>query len=93
MKEILKKVIDIISRSKIYVVTFMLSAFIISLIYIFNDVTPFGQKSLLCVDFYHQYGPMLGELYDRVHNFYSLVYSFNMSIISLVLILLLPFSS
>ena len=80
MKEISKKVIDIISRSKIYVVTFMLSAFIISLIYIFNDVTPFGQKSLLCVDFYHQYGPMLGELYDRMHGSGGFLYSFSMGL-------------
>ncbi len=80
MKEMLKKVLDILSRSKVYVVTFMISTFIISLLYIFNDVTPFGPKSLLCVDFYHQYGPMLGELYNRLHGTGGFVYSFTMGL-------------
>ena len=62
----IKKLLNKLSNSKLYVITFMISLFVISLLYIFNDVTPFGEKSLLCVDFYHQYGPMLGELYDRL---------------------------
>ena len=80
MKEVLKKVIDVLSRSKIYVITFMISAFIISLLYIFNNVAPLGPKSLLCVDFYHQYGPMLGELYDRMHGSGGFIYSFSMGL-------------
>ena len=80
MRERLKKVLDILSNSKVYVVTFMLSAFVISLLYIFNDVSPFGPKSLLCVDFYHQYGPMLGELYNRLHGTGGFVYSFSMGL-------------
>ena len=80
MKELLKKIVVKISNSKIYVLTALMSLFIISLLYIFNDVTPFGTKSLLCVDFYHQYGPMLGEFYDRVHQGSNLIYSFNMGL-------------
>ncbi len=76
----MKKILNILSNSKLYVITFMLSLFIISLIFILNDVTPFGEKSLLCVDFYHQYGPMLGELYDKLHSGGNLIYSFNMGL-------------
>ncbi len=76
-KEIWKKELTI---KELCLLTFIISLVIISVIYILNGVTPFGDKSLLKVDFYHQYGPMLGELYDRIHNASSLIYSFNMGL-------------
>ena len=76
----MKKLLKILSNSKLYVLTFLVSAAIISIIFIFNRVTPFGGKSLLCVDFYHQYGPMLGELYDRLHGSGGFLYSFSMGL-------------
>ena len=76
----IKKLLNKLANSKLYVITFILSLFVISLLYIFNNVTPFGDKSLLCVDFYHQYGPMLGELYDRLHEGSNLLYSFNIGL-------------
>ncbi len=76
----IKKILNKLSNSKLYIITFMISLFIISILYIFNNVTPFGEKSLLCVDFYHQYGPMLGEVYDRLHEGSNLIYSFNMGL-------------
>ena len=51
---------------------------VIGIIYYLKDVTPFGDKSLLTIDFFHQYGPMLGELYDRVRGGDNLIYSFTM---------------
>ena len=35
----------------------------------------FGDKTVLRMDLYHQYGPLYAELYDRIVNGYSLVYS------------------
>ena len=56
------------------------SAFVvISILFYLQGVTPFGDKSLLTIDFFHQYGPMLGELFDRVKSHLGLLYSFNMS--------------
>ena len=78
MKDIILKIINKIRTSKVYVVTFLFSLVIISVLYMSNEVTPFGTKSLLCVDFYHQYGPMLGELFDRLHLGSNFIYSFNM---------------
>ncbi|SRR5574344_688842 len=80
MKNKLIKGIKKIFNNKLYILSFIFSVIIISIIYKTKDVTPFGSKSLLCVDFYHQYGPMLGELYDRMHNFSSFIYSFNMGL-------------
>lgn len=76
MKNKLLKILN----NKLFILTFLISAVVISIIYKLNNVTPFGDNSLLCVDFYHQYGPMLGELYDRIHSFEGLTYSFNMSL-------------
>ena len=57
--------------------TFIIGIIIIFSIYKLQDVAPLGKNSLLTVDFYHQYGPMLAELYDRIHNGSNLIYSFN----------------
>lgn len=71
----LKKILT----NKLYVLTFIISCAIIGILYKLNNVTPFGTNSLLCVDFYHQYGPMLAEFYDRIRSCEGLVYSFNMA--------------
>ncbi len=39
------------------------------------SVVPFGDYTVLKMDLYHQYGPMFGELYDRVVEDKSLFYS------------------
>ena len=39
-----------------------------------NTLT-FGDNTVLRMDLYHQYGPLYAELYDRIVNGYSLVYS------------------
>ena len=73
------KVVKKILNNKLYILSFIIALIVISLLYKFNNTTPFGTQSLLCVDFYHQYGPMMAELYDRMHNFSSFIYSFNMA--------------
>ena len=74
----MKKLKDFIINNRLYLYTFILSSIIIIISYIINEVTPFGEKSLLQIDFYHQYGPMMGELHDRVLSGSNLIYSFNM---------------
>lgn len=78
MKKIFKRIRDFISNNKLLVLTFLLSTIVINTLYMMFSVAPYGDRSMLCIDFYHQYGPMLGELYDRVHGFDSLIYSFTM---------------
>lgn len=58
--------------------TFLCGLIVISIIFILQEVSPFGKNSLLTIDFYHQYGPMLGEIYDRVKSGANLIYSFSM---------------
>lgn len=70
MKKILKKYDYLIY-------TFLLGFIIVCAIYKLQDVAPFGRNSLLTVDFFHQYGPMLAEFFDRIHQGENILYSFN----------------
>ena len=72
------KILDsLFKKNKSVIITFIIAIFTIGFIYNLNNVTPFGKNSLLCVDFYHQYGPLLNELNDRIRNGKTLLYSFN----------------
>lgn len=75
MKEKLKKLYDNYSN---IIFTFLAALIVIIIVYYLKDIKPFGKNSLLAVDFFHQYGPMLGELYNRVMKGYNLIYSFSM---------------
>lgn len=73
-----------VSRSKIYTLFFknrfvlfsMLTAAVcISIIYLIYTVFPFGDATVMRMDLYHQYGPLFAELYDRVVQGKSFLYS------------------
>ncbi len=74
------KLKDWFCRNALYVYTFLASLLTICTIFYIKKVAPFGDMSLLCTDFYHQYGPMLGELHDRVLHGQNLLYSFTMGL-------------
>lgn len=67
-------------KSTYYLSIIACSLVIIIATYILKEVIPFGKHSLLTIDFFHQYGPMLGELYRRIYNFDTLRFSFNMGL-------------
>lgn len=73
----IEKIKKNITNNKWIYITFLISTIIISVIYTLSKIAPFGNNSMLDVDFYHQYGPLLNELYDRVKERSSLLYSFN----------------
>lgn len=64
--------------NNIYVcLAFICSAVIMMLVYYTNEVIPFGEKTVLRMDLFHQYGPLFGELYDRLLGVKSFLYSWN----------------
>jgi len=71
------KIRNKIKNNKWIVATFFSAMFVISIIYILQKIAPFGNNSMLTVDLFHQYGPLLNELRDRLVNGESLLYSFN----------------
>lgn len=73
----MKKIIEHIKNYYYLYITFLLGLIVVISVYILQDVAPFGRNSMLTVDFFHQYGPMLSEFFDRIHSGESLIYSFN----------------
>ncbi len=78
MKAIAKKL-----REKfdiIYLLSFLIPAAILLFIFIKNEIFPFGDRSFLHIDMYHQYFPFLVEFYHKLKNGESLLYSWNTGI-------------
>lgn len=73
----INKIKDFIKENKYVFLTFLLGIVVISVIYTLQKISPFGNNSMLDVDFYHQYGPLLNEMYDRVKSGETFLYSFN----------------
>lgn len=71
------KIIEFVKKNKYQFLIIFFCMIVVISIFIFNEIAPFGEKSLLDVDFFHQYGPMLSELFDRVISKDNLIYSFN----------------
>lgn len=64
--------------NNIYVIlAFICSAVLMLLVYYCFEIIPFGDKTVLRMDLYHQYGPLFAELYDRITEFKSMLYSWN----------------
>ncbi|MDR1733628.1 MAG: YfhO family protein [Oscillospiraceae bacterium] len=54
----------------------LVSALVMLFVYFCFSVIPFGEKTVLRMDLYHQYGPLFAELYDRITtNGTSMLYS------------------
>ena len=73
----MKKIRNMLKNNGYIFLSFIISFAAILIVYFLQKVIPFGSNSLLKIDFYHQYGPMLAELYDRILGGKSLIYSFS----------------
>ena len=62
-------------KNKYIFFSFLSAAGVMLLIYLITGVFPFGDKTVLRMDLYHQYGPLFAELYDKVKSGGSLFYS------------------
>lgn len=73
----MKKILKHLKKYNYLYLTTLLGLIVIITVYILQDIAPFGRNSMLTIDFFHQYGPMLAEFFDRIHTKESLIYSFN----------------
>ena len=64
-----------IEENRYIAYSFLAAAATMLIIYACNRVIPFGDKTVLRMDLYHQYGPLFAELYERVMHGASLTYS------------------
>ncbi len=56
-------------------IAFLATSVTMLAVYLCNGMIPFGDKTILRMDLYHQYGPLFAELYDIVKDGGSLFYS------------------
>lgn len=70
-----KKINKLWDDNRYIIYSFLATAGTMLIIYLCNSMAPFGDKTILRMDLYHQYGPLFAELYERVVNGASLTYS------------------
>lgn len=66
---------SLLRRNKYVIISFFSAAAVMLVIYFVTSVFPFGGNTVLRMDLYHQYGPLFAELYDKVKNSKSFLYS------------------
>lgn len=66
-----------IDRAIYIIIAFLSSAVLMLLVYYCYDIIPFGGKTVLRMDLFHQYGPLFAEFFDRLTHFKSFLYSWN----------------
>ena len=71
----IKKINDTWEENRYIIYSFLATAGTMLIIFICNQMVPFGDKTILRMDLYHQYGPLFAELYERVMSGASLTYS------------------
>ena len=68
------------SKQKLYIVSFALPFVTMLILFAINKIFPFGDRSFLNIDMYHQYFPFLSEFFHKLRNGDSLFYSWNAGI-------------
>lgn len=69
------KTYKIFYKNRYVFLTTVLATACIAVIYVIFSVFPFGSITVMRMDLYHQYGPLFAELYDRIVEHKSLLYS------------------
>lgn len=74
-KKLKKPRIEFFTENKFIFISGICACAIMLLVYFCYDLIPFGDMTILRMDLYHQYGPLFAELYDRLTEGGSLLYS------------------
>lgn len=64
----------------IHLLSFIIPIFIMIIIFALKGIFPFGDRSFLRTDLYHQYAPFYSELQFKLQNFKSLLYSYHIGL-------------
>ncbi len=64
-----------IADNQYILIAFLATSVTMLAVYLCNGMIPFGDKTILRMDLYHQYGPLFAELYDIVKEGGSFFYS------------------
>lgn len=66
---------NFLEENQYIIIAFFAAAVTMLAVYLCNGMIPFGDKTILRMDLYHQYGPLFAELYDKVKDGGSFLYS------------------
>ena len=72
-----EKIHDWIKDHYVYIGSFLLPFFIMTVVCVVCKVVPFGEKSLSIIDALHQYMPFFAEYHEKIRNLDSFFYSWN----------------
>ncbi|MBQ3431788.1 MAG: YfhO family protein [Clostridia bacterium] len=64
-------------ENKVVILSLILASAMSLFVFAVYTLSPFGNYTVLRMDLYHQYGPLFAELYDKVREGKSLLYSWN----------------
>lgn len=67
-------------RNIIHLLSFFIPISIMIIIFAIKGIFPFGSRSFLRTDLYHQYAPFYSELQYKLQNFKSLLYSYHVGL-------------
>ena len=68
------------SKQKLYIAAFGIPFLTMIVLFVINKIFPFGDRSFLNIDMYHQYFPFLTEFFHKLRSGESLFYSWNAGI-------------
>lgn len=68
------------NKKALYLAAFLLPFGVMMSIFMLQEIYPFGDRSFLHIDMYHQYFPFLTEFYHKLKSGDSLLYSWNTGI-------------
>lgn len=71
----IKKNKSFLADNQYIIIAFLATSVTMLAVYLCNGMIPFGDKTILRMDLYHQYGPLFAELYDKVKEGGSFFYS------------------
>lgn len=69
-----------IHANQLYILAFFIPFVTMLVLYAIQDIFPFGDRSFLNIDMYHQYFPFLTDFYHKIKEGDSLFYSWNAGI-------------
>lgn len=68
------------TKQKLYIISFGIPFLTMLVLFAINKIFPFGDRSFLNIDMYHQYFPFLTEFFHKLRSGDSLFYSWNAGI-------------
>ncbi|MBQ1995927.1 MAG: YfhO family protein, partial [Clostridia bacterium] len=66
---------NLLAENQYIFLAFIVTMGTMLIVFLCNQMVPFGDKTILRMDLYHQYGPLFAELYERIKHGDSLIYS------------------